>query len=143
MRSEPRWLTPDEVIELNQIVVAETGEPFDVLMPGSVEGAVDRPRNYWLYDEQDAVSLAVTLLFAIADGHCFEQGNKRTGYEAALMFLIRNGYMYDGPDEEVFARFITDVVAHKRTIGDFEEAFRPYIVALPIEDDETEWDVPY
>jgi hypothetical protein len=54
LRNEPRWLTPAEVIELNKSAVAATGEPFVVLNEGLLESACDRPRNFFLYeDEQD------------------------------------------------------------------------------------------
>jgi death-on-curing family protein len=87
--NEPIWLETAEVIELNRLIVAETGEPFLVRDLGGLESAVERPRNCSRYEAQDdALTLAVTLLFGIAGNHPFLQGNKRTGFEAALIFLL-------------------------------------------------------
>jgi death-on-curing protein len=84
-QNEPRWLEPDEVIELNRLIVDATGEPFLVRDYGLLASALAKPIQYWSYEhEDDAVTLAVTLLFGIAQNHPFEQGNKRTAFEAAL-----------------------------------------------------------
>lgn len=133
MQSEPRWLTPGEVIDLNQRVVAATGEPFGLLSPELLESALGSPQSHWVYEEEnDAVSLAVTLLFALARNHPFEQGNKRTGFEAALIFLMANGYTYDDdlPDSEELAHLITAVIAHERNEADFDIFIRPHIIPL-------------
>lgn len=134
MPSEPRWLTPGEVIYLNERVVAETGEPFGVLSESLLESGLERPRSLWLYEEErDAVTLAVRLLFGIAGNHPFLEGNKRTGFEAALIFLLANGYTFDGPDHEALAWMVIEVITRETTELQFEEAIRPYVVALPTE----------
>jgi len=133
LRSEPRWLTPDEIVELNQHGVAATGKPFVLRDAGLPESALAKPQNHWRYGEDDAVSLAVTLLFGIARSHAFEQGNKRTAFEAALIFLFANGYLYNRPDSEEIAQFITDVIMRQKTEADFETAIRPFIEPLPPE----------
>jgi len=73
------------------------------------------------------VSLAVTLLFALARNHPFEQGNKRTAFEAALIFLGDNGYGFTAPDNEALSDAITAVITHAMTEQEFEDAFRPYV----------------
>lgn len=76
MQSEPLWLEPAEVTELNRQIVAATGEPFGLRDTGMLASALDRPRNRWAYQgEDDAVALAVTLLFGIVRNHPFTQGN--------------------------------------------------------------------
>ncbi|HZC15513.1 MAG TPA: type II toxin-antitoxin system death-on-curing family toxin, partial [Caulobacteraceae bacterium] len=86
-----------------------TGEPFALRDAGLLISALGKPRNHWFYEgKRDAVSLAVTLLFGIARNHAFEQGNKRTAFEAALIFLLANGYVYDGPDCAEIAQLITE-----------------------------------
>jgi death-on-curing protein len=129
--SEPIWLEPAEVVELNRLIVAETGEPFAVRDAGLLASALDRPRNCWLYDrENDALTLAVTLLFGIARNHPFVQGNKRTGFEAALGFLENNGYALEAPNEVGVAHLITDVISHTTTEAEFTEEMRPFLHPL-------------
>lgn len=75
-----------------------TGEPFLLLHAGALESALQRPRNLWAYEAvEDVGALAVRLMMGIARDHPFMQGNKRTGFEAALIFLIANGHLFDGP----------------------------------------------
>lgn len=89
---EPLWLVDEEVIELNRVVVAAKEEPHLVLSLGGLKGALGRPLNAWLYEgEVDRIVLAVRLAEGIAQSHCFQQGNKRTAFFAALDFIERNG----------------------------------------------------
>jgi death-on-curing protein len=131
--NEPVWLETAEVIELNRLIVAETGEPFLVRDPGGLESAVGKPRNRWHYEQlDDALTLAVTLLFGIAGNHPFLQGNKRTGFEAALIFLLHNGYALDASlDGASLAGLITDVIAHTMSERDFVARLRPFVRPLP------------
>lgn len=111
MPSEPNWLTPEHLIELNRLVVASTQEPFAVLKPAELESASQRPYNMWAYDEEDNVAcLAVRLLMAVAQDHPFAQGNKRTGFIAASIFLDSNGWLLDVPDYEEIAEMIEAAV---------------------------------
>jgi len=51
------------------------------------------PQNQWSYGgETDIAALATSLLYAIARNHPFVQGNKRTGFMAALSFMELNGW---------------------------------------------------
>ncbi len=90
---EPLWLSLQEVIDANRRVVAETGEPFLLRDKGLLESALTRPRNRFLYDGVDDVTeLAATLLIGVGRNHPFMQGNKRTAFATAVMFLRLNGY---------------------------------------------------
>ena len=58
---------------------------------GLIEGAVNRIINEYLYkDTSDVFELAALYLIAIAKAHAFPDANKRTAYQAALMFLDLN-----------------------------------------------------
>lgn len=132
MRSEPLWLEPEEVILLNHQIVAATAEPFALLDPGLLESALGKPRNHWLYEhEEDVVALATALLFGIARNHAFEEGNKRTAFEAALIFLENNGYAFGGGDEIMWAMAVIAVIEHKMTEHEFEALLGKYVVPSP------------
>ena len=66
-----------------------------------------------------AVLGASALLFGIARNHPFEQGNKRTGFTAALVFLQLNGYEVTLEDDESLADIIVDVITRKLSEDDF------------------------
>lgn len=131
MPNEPRWITSGEVVRANANIVATTGEPHQLDKPDLLESACARPCNRWAYDgEDDVVALACSLLFGVAQNHPFMQGNKRTGYVAAIAFLAANGYRVDVPDVRPVADAIIEVVEHKAREFDFADAFREYVSAL-------------
>ena len=128
--SEPEWLSPDVIVELNEIIVGSTGEPFQLRDPGLLEGALARPYSHWTYGgEADVVALAITLLFAITSNHPFAQGNKRTAFEAAILFLDLNGYIWSAPDNEIFAGEMIRVIQGEIGAGDFYAIFEPWVLS--------------
>ena len=129
MPSEPRWVTADELIEINRRAVEATGEPFGVLMPDQLESAAARPFTYWYYEEEiDVAALAVRLLIGIARAQAFQQGNKRTGFYGAVLFLVNNGYYLDVEDEEDVADFIIEVIIGHRDEQELIEEFRDRLI---------------
>ncbi|WP_132805445.1 type II toxin-antitoxin system death-on-curing family toxin [Tepidamorphus gemmatus] len=96
---EPFWLDAEQIIEQNQALVEETGEPFFLRNEGGLHSATVAPINYYHYsNERDLIVLACVLMRAIAQNHPFEQGNKRTAFVAAAAFLLINGIVFDPPD---------------------------------------------
>lgn len=123
MLSEPTWLPFEEVVETNRDVVADTGEPHAVLDAGALDGACARARLAWEYGTSNLADLAVKLLFGIAVNHPFEQGNKRTGWLSALMFLRLNGVETSAADE-IVGELIVAVLEHRISEDYFTEWFR-------------------
>jgi death-on-curing protein len=75
----------------------------------------------------DVVTLAAELLFGIAQNHPFQQGNKRTGFEAAILFLEANGYDLVIDDSEDLAQRIVDVITGAQPLSAFEQHIRPFV----------------
>lgn len=118
MPNEPIWPLADELIELNQGIVEETGEPFALLKPNELESACARPYNLWYYDGECRLAyLATSLIVGVARNHPFTQGNKRTAFVAALMFFENNGAVLDHPDTEDFGPFLEAII-----VGDYHES---------------------
>ena len=122
-----RWLTSQEVVQLNAWVVKQTGEPHGIRSADLLESALGRPPNHHAYENVDDVLwLAVILLFAIAQNHPFSQGNKRTGFHAARAFLRWNGYDWLSDDAELGPMIIL-VIEGKLTERAFYELVAPDI----------------
>ena len=133
MRSEPLWLPPGEVSAINRREVQTTGEPHALLNASLLESACAKPLNRWYYEaEEDLVILAVCLLFGIARNHPFQQGNKRTGFVAALMFLNFNDLDLAIPDSDSLADAVSSVIERRTTEKEFADLLRPYVVALEL-----------
>ncbi len=72
--------------------IAEHGGPSGILDAGRVEAALAHPRNLAAYESPDAADLAAAYAHRLARSHCFADGNKRTGWVAARLFLADNGF---------------------------------------------------
>lgn len=121
MLSEPIWLPLNEAVEINRAEVAETGESYALLRSDLLESAIARPQNHYNYTgDCDILRLAVILMVAIAKNHPFEQGNKRTGFTAGLVFMAVNGYQLTWDSEDIALEFIK-LMSDEITIERFEE----------------------
>ena len=131
MASEPLWLTAEHLEELNHRIVSDSGEPFGILKPHELASAPTRPRQLYHYDEvEDLAVLAVRLMMAIVWAHPFEQGNKRTGFAAAEIFLDANGWLLDIPDFEDIAEMIIEATEDKSLEDELVELFRRNLIEL-------------
>ncbi|MCO6050837.1 Fic family protein [Mesorhizobium sp. RP14(2022)] len=105
-------------MQTNKAIVAATGEPHRVRDQGLLDSAAFAPRNMHLYgNEHDVVRLAVRLMRSVGKNHPFEQGNKRTAFNASVAFMRMNGLRVILPDTESLARQIEAFIA-----GDGDEA---------------------
>lgn len=110
MPNERRWIAPDEALAFNRLAVEHTCQPFFLRDRGLLEGALDRPRNRWHYDqERDRGVLGAHLLVGFAHNHPFKHGNKRTALLVADAFLAINGYDL-GHDDDALAELILGMV---------------------------------
>ena len=88
---EPIWLTIELILAVHDRQLAEHGGSIGARDRGALESTLARPINQWSYGETDTVRLAAALAFGIARNHPFVDGNKRTAWVAARMFLKLNG----------------------------------------------------
>lgn len=87
-----RWVGSDLVHALHDRQLAEHGGPDGVRDPGAVESALARPLNLAACGTPDAADLAAAYAFGLARNHGFVDGNKRTAWVVARLFLADNGY---------------------------------------------------
>lgn len=91
------YLTKEDFILINELTVKEHGGnfvlPFNILNEGSLDFLLEAVRSE-LFGEEMYASVAdktALYMFNTINGHIFQDGNKRTGLEAALLFLKLNG----------------------------------------------------
>lgn len=87
-----RWVGADLVYALHDRQLAEHGGPDGIRDPAAVESALARPLNLAAYGTPDAADLAAAYAFGLARNHGFVDGNKRTAWVVARLFLADNGY---------------------------------------------------
>jgi death-on-curing protein len=94
-------LEPDRVEAIHDEVL-NPGELQGRARDKSLEGALARVENRLAYGLiEDAFDLAAMYAVAIATGHCFNDGNKRTAFRAMQVALYINGVDLTWSDEEV------------------------------------------
>jgi death on curing protein len=92
------WLNKAVVIAVHEAQLAEHGGGAGVRDQNLLESALARPENLAAYGEPDVCDLAAAYGFGISRNHAFIDGNKRTGFVAAVMFLRLNGYQLVSDD---------------------------------------------
>ncbi len=90
-RVEPIWLDARDANAIHERQLAEHGGGQGVRDQGLLESALARAKNHWAYGEDDPAKLAAAYAFGIARNHPFVDGNKRTAWVIARLFLVLNG----------------------------------------------------
>ena len=108
--SQPVWLTPEIVIAIHEMQLAEHGGPAGIRDMGMLESALGRPQNKFAYGETDLAVLAAAYGFGVARNHPFIDGNKRTSLMVIYTFLGINDVEFFVPEAE-FATIILDLAA--------------------------------
>ncbi|WP_443970125.1 type II toxin-antitoxin system death-on-curing family toxin [Sphingobium sp. CR28] len=89
-RAEPVWLERAIVLAIHDRQLAEHGGPSGIRDEGMLESVLMRPVNQWTYGEDNRCALAAAYAFGLARNHPFADGNKRTAWILARLFLARN-----------------------------------------------------
>jgi death on curing protein len=87
-----RWVSPALVYAVHDRQIAEHGGLEGVRDQGAVDSALDRPRNLAGYGAPDAADLAAAYASGLLRNHGFADGNKRTAWIVARLFLADNGF---------------------------------------------------
>jgi len=89
-----RYLTFDEIMRIHNRMIEVFGGEDGILFEESLENCVALPMMS-IFGTETSPSIwskAATLLHCIATRHPFVDGNKRTAWTAAKVFLLVNGY---------------------------------------------------
>ena len=97
---EPRWLERRIIVAVHDAQLVRLGGAGGIRDAGLLESALARPRNLYAYGEGDLFALAAAYAAGIIRNHPFVDGNKRTGFIAAALFLQENGLRLGAPEAE-------------------------------------------
>lgn len=100
MTGEPVWLSRALISAIHDEQIAEHGGSPGLRDEGLLESALARPRNLAAYGEPDLAALAAAYAFGLVRNHPFVDGNKRTAFVAAELFLDLNGQDLVASDED-------------------------------------------
>ena len=93
MKREPIWLLREFIVAVHERLIAEYGGSPGLRDEGLLESALARPLHLFHYGNPSVVDLAAAYAVGIAKNHAFIDGNKRTAFVAAAVFLGRNGLL--------------------------------------------------
>lgn len=127
VRSKPRrWLAKDVVFALHDAQLAEHGGLPGTRDEGLIKPALARPRNLASYGKPDIADLAASYAYRLLRDHAFIDGNKRTAFLVALVFILDNGHTLRAPHDEALA-IMLDTAAGKVTEDVLAAWFRRYL----------------
>ena len=86
-----RWVSRLEIEAVHERQIAEHGGGSGTRDVNLLESAVARPENLAHYGDPDAADLAASLAYGLARNHPFVDGNKRSAWVGARLFLRLNG----------------------------------------------------
>jgi len=89
--TEWKWLRSDTAEAIHEEQLAEHGGGTGTRDTGALLSALARPQNLAAYGNPDATELAAAYAFGVAKNHPFVDGNKRTAWVLAQLFLSKNG----------------------------------------------------
>jgi death-on-curing protein len=124
-----RWIGLDLALAVHERQLAEHGGLGGIRDRGAVESALARPVNLAGFDSAaDAPPLAAAYCFGIVRNHGFADGNKRTGWVLARLFLLDNGIRVAFAPEDV-VRMIQSLAAGEIAETRLAEWIRAHIAA--------------
>ena len=127
----PEWLSKDLMLAIHDEQLAEHSGGIGVRDAGLLDSALARPQNRLAYDARaDLPALAAAYAFGLARNHPFVDGNKRTAFVAAELFLDLNGMSLAASDEDCVLTML------RLAAGELEEeAFAAWLRANAVSQD--------
>jgi death-on-curing protein len=110
----PRYLSPAAVLFIHDRILANFGGSTGLRDVEALRSAAERPKARYAGQELYPAlpDKAAALLESICGNHPFVDGNKRTAFVAAGLFLQANGWRLEAETDDAVA-FMMDVAAGK------------------------------
>lgn len=116
-----RYLTAEEVAAIHQRLLEETGGANGIRDFGLLFSLAEKSKTSFGGSElyPGLFMKAAVLLEALVNYHVFTDGNKRTAFISAVVFLRVNGY-YLRVKEDQGLRFMLAVANNRKKLSDIE-----------------------
>lgn len=97
-----QWIALDVVSTIHEEQLAQHGGAPGVRDNGLLQSALAKPEQLAHYGSPDVFELAAAYAFGISRNHPFIDGNKRTGWVVARLFLLLHGIDRNANDEQCY-----------------------------------------
>ena len=98
--NEPKWITKDILLSVHAELLNRFGGLSGIRDEGLLDSALNRPKHLLSYGSPTLFQMAASYSHGIVKNHPFLDGNKRTGFMSAYIFLGVNGWSLEAPEEE-------------------------------------------
>ena len=124
------WIGEEVALAAHDALMAEFGGLSGVRDMGALQSALARPLNLTAYGSPDGADLAAAYAYGIVRNHPFADGNKRSGFAIALVFLLDNGFDFTATDIEAIEMML-ELAAGRVSEDRLAGWFRDHMAALP------------
>jgi len=126
-----RWIWIEEAVvwAVHEAQLAEHGGSAGIRDGGLLASALARPLNLAAYGDPDVTALAAAYGYGLARNHPFIDGNKRTAFVCAELFLALNGSSLSADDANCVATMLA-LAAGDLTETDFAAWLRTHSTPL-------------
>jgi len=123
------WIIKKDAEAIHSQSLEKAGGADGIRDPGLLDSALARPQNAHAYGETDVFELAATYTEAIALNHPFVDGNKRTAFASADIFLLLNGHDLKPSPGDEHADKIIALTEGKITKSELAQHYKSYCVS--------------
>ena len=117
------WITEAQAKQLHDSVIEGFGGSEGLRDEGLLKSALANPQNLFHYEDASLFDCAAGYAQSISQNHAFIDGNKRTGFMVAIVFLSINGFKIVTQDDKNHEDMMVDLAEKKVT----REAFSGYL----------------
>jgi death-on-curing protein len=97
---QPKWVLRETVLLLHEQSLADFGGSPGIRDEGLLDSALDRPKNLLAYGNPGIFDMAASYGFGLAKNHPFIDGNKRTAFLVAILFIELNGFVFHAEEAD-------------------------------------------
>lgn len=116
--NEPVWVTEEDCLSFHDKLLARFGGGSGVRDKGLLLSALARPQHVFAYEKPSLFDLAAAYAHGIVKNHPFIDGNKRSVFLAATLFLEANGIRFNGDERDAVIQTLA-LAAGESTLQDF------------------------
>lgn len=101
---EPEWILKETILGFHAQSLNDHGGTAGIRDEGLLDSALGKPQNQFAYGHPNIFDLAASYAYGLVKNHPFLDGNKRTGFVAAVLMLELNGWHFHGAEADAAIR---------------------------------------
>lgn len=123
---EPIWISRDTLVAIHDTLIEEYGGIPGIRDENFLGAVISRPKHLYTCGEEDACVIAAAYSLAIARNTPFMDGNRRTAFMAAYVFLRSNGRELIAENLQA-AEIIMDLAAGEMSEWEYAQWLREHL----------------